>query len=90
MSNKRYTEEFKIKAARQIVERGHPVAEVSSRLRISQQSLYQWIKKRPLRASRLDRRYCTRVPDFRSTAAIGSAAWRMAGNDRRSHTAVRS
>jgi transposase len=44
MSNKSYTEEFKIEAVRQIVERGHPVAEVSSRLGVSQHSLYQWIK----------------------------------------------
>jgi transposase len=45
MSNKRYPEEFKIEAVRQIVERGHPVAEVSSRLGVSQHSLYQWIKQ---------------------------------------------
>ena len=45
MSNKRYPEEFKIEAVRQIVERGHPVAEVSARLGVSQHSLYQWIKQ---------------------------------------------
>ena len=50
MSNKRYPEEFKIEAVRQIVERGHPVAEVSSRLGVSQHSLYQWIKERQLPA----------------------------------------
>ena len=32
MSQKRFPEEFKIEAVRQIVERGHPVAEVSARL----------------------------------------------------------
>jgi len=45
MSNKRYPEEFKIEAVRQIVERGHPVAEVSARLGVSQHSLYKWIKE---------------------------------------------
>ncbi len=29
MSSKRYTEEFKIEAVRQVVERGHSVAEVA-------------------------------------------------------------
>ena len=32
MSQKRFPEEYKIEAVRQIVERGHPVAEVSTRL----------------------------------------------------------
>lgn len=44
MSQKRYPEEFKIEAVRQIVERGHPVAEVLARLGVSQHSLYKWIK----------------------------------------------
>lgn len=44
MSNKRYPEEFKIEAVKQVTERGHPVAEVAGRLGISQHSLYQWIK----------------------------------------------
>ena len=35
MSQKRYPEEFKIEAVRQIVERGHAVAEVSERLGVS-------------------------------------------------------
>ncbi len=34
MSSKRYPEEFKIEAAHQVVERGHSVAEVASRLPI--------------------------------------------------------
>lgn len=45
MSAKRYTEEFKIEAVKQITERGHPVAEVASRLGVSTHSLYQWIKQ---------------------------------------------
>ena len=45
MSNKRYPEEFKIEAVKQVTERQHPVAEVASRLGVSQHSLYEWIKK---------------------------------------------
>ena len=32
MSSKRYPEEFKIEAVKQVTERGHPVAEVASLL----------------------------------------------------------
>ena len=35
MSNRRYTPEFKDEAARQIVERGHSVVDVSKRLSVS-------------------------------------------------------
>ncbi|HEY0845763.1 MAG TPA: IS3 family transposase [Noviherbaspirillum sp.] len=45
MSGKRYTEEFKVEAVKQVSERGHPVAEVASRLGVTTHSLYQWIKK---------------------------------------------
>jgi transposase len=45
MSAKRYTEEFKIEAVKQVTERGHPVAEVASRLGMTTHSLYQWIKR---------------------------------------------
>ena len=45
MNQKKYPEEFKIEAVRQIVDRGHPVAEVSARLGVSQHSLYKWIKQ---------------------------------------------
>ena len=44
MSNARYTPEFKDEAVRQVVERGHPVAEVAERLGVSSHSLYNWIK----------------------------------------------
>ena len=45
MSEKRYPDEFKIEAVRQIVERGHKVAEVASRLGVSTYSLYTWKKQ---------------------------------------------
>ena len=45
MSSKRYPEEFKIEAVKQITERGYPVAEVAARIGVSQYSLYEWVKK---------------------------------------------
>lgn len=45
MTNKRYPDEFKIEAVRQITDRGHSVADVSKRLDVSTHSLYAWIKK---------------------------------------------
>ena len=42
MSSKRYTEEFKIEAVKQVVERGYSVAEVASRLGMTTHSLYAW------------------------------------------------
>lgn len=45
MSNKRYPEEFKIEAVRQVVERGYSVAEVAERLGMTTHSLYAWKNK---------------------------------------------
>jgi len=45
MSGKRYTDEFKIEAVRQVTERGHKVAEVASRLGVTTYSLYAWIRR---------------------------------------------
>lgn len=44
MGSPRYTPEFKEEAVRQVVDRGHPVAEVAERLGVSTHSLYAWIK----------------------------------------------
>ena len=44
MSQQRYTPEFKDEAVRQVLERGHPVAEVAERLGVSAHSLYKWVK----------------------------------------------
>ena len=43
MSSVRYTPEFKDEAVRQVVERGHSVAEVAERLGVSSHSLYNWV-----------------------------------------------
>ncbi|MCS6051799.1 IS3 family transposase [Klebsiella variicola subsp. variicola] len=45
MSGKRYPEEFKIEAVKQVVDRGYSVASVATRLDIATHSLYAWIKK---------------------------------------------
>ncbi len=45
MSSKRYPEEFKIEAVKQITERGYPTSEVSARLGVSKHSLYAWVKE---------------------------------------------
>lgn len=45
VSSKRYPEEFKIEAVKQVIEQGHAVTEVATRLGISQHSLYAWLKK---------------------------------------------
>lgn len=45
MSSKRYPDEFKIEAVRQVTDRGHSVAQVSQRLGVTTHSLYAWLKK---------------------------------------------
>ena len=45
MSGKRYTDEFKIEAVRQVTERGYSVTEVADRLGVSIHSLYKWVKR---------------------------------------------
>ncbi len=45
MSAKRYMEEFKIEAFKQVTERGHAVVDVSARLGVSGHSLYQCVKQ---------------------------------------------
>ena len=44
MSSQRFAPEFKDKAVRQVVERGHPVGEVAERLGVSAHSLYKCVK----------------------------------------------
>lgn len=46
MSTKRYTEEFKVEAVKQVIEHGRPVREVASRLGVGAESLYVWVRER--------------------------------------------
>ncbi|HAY0261896.1 TPA: transposase, partial [Escherichia coli] len=45
MSGKRYPKEFKIEAVKQVIDRGHSVSSVATRIDITTHSLYAWIKK---------------------------------------------
>lgn len=45
MSSKRYTDEFKVEAVRQVTGRGFKVAEVAERLGVTPHSLYAWLRK---------------------------------------------
>ena len=56
MSRRRYTEEFKVAAVRQVTVEGHSVSEVAGRLGISTHSLYVWKRRygeRPERAEQI-------------------------------------
>jgi len=44
-SQRRFTEEFKEQAVRQVTDQGHPVSDVASRLGVSTNSLYAWLKR---------------------------------------------
>lgn len=44
MIGKRYTEEFKVGAVKQVTDRDHPAAEVAERLGVSIPSIYAWTK----------------------------------------------
>lgn len=45
MSGKRYTDEFKHEAVKQVVDRGYSVREVAERLGVTTHSLYAWLKQ---------------------------------------------
>lgn len=45
MRGKRYPEEFKIEAAKQVTDRGYKVSDVASRLGVTTKSLYAWVKR---------------------------------------------
>lgn len=45
MSGKRYPEEFKREAVKQVTQRGHKISDVARRLGTTSKSLTDWIKK---------------------------------------------
>lgn len=45
MSGKRYSEEFKIEAVKQVTERGYKASDVAKRLGVTPKSLSDWLKK---------------------------------------------
>jgi len=64
MSSKRYPEEFKIAAIKQVTDSGYSASDVAQRLGVSQLTLYEWIKKyslpepERLEQERMDWAYC--------------------------------
>jgi len=51
MSRKRYPEEFKVEAVKQVTEAGYSVYDVADRLGTTTNSLYSWIRRYGLNAS---------------------------------------
>ena len=45
MSSKRYPEEFKREAVKQVVDRGYTIATVAKHFAVTTHSLYAWVKK---------------------------------------------
>jgi transposase len=45
MSGKRYTEEFKVEAVKQVTDRGYKIGDVAKRLGVTPKSLHDWTKK---------------------------------------------
>jgi transposase len=45
MSAKRYPEDFKIEAVKQVTDRGYKVAEVAQRLGVTVKSMHDWINR---------------------------------------------
>jgi len=46
MSNRQYTDEFKAEAAKQVIEHGRSARDVATRLGVSIDSLYGWVRER--------------------------------------------
>jgi transposase len=44
MGGKKYTDEFKAEAARQVIDHGRPVREVATRLGVSIDAMYAWVR----------------------------------------------
>lgn len=70
MSGKRYTEEFKIAAVKQVAQRGHPASEVAERLGVSIHSLYAWTKRYGVPEE--ERKVCVVARDPGGTRRLGA------------------
>lgn len=44
MSSKRYTQEFKVEAIKQVQDRGHSAIQVAERLGLASDTLYRWMR----------------------------------------------
>ncbi|UOV02545.1 transposase [Pseudoxanthomonas mexicana] len=76
MSGKRYSDEFKAEAAKQVIDQGRSVREVSTRLGVSIDSLYAWVREQRKvpaarhAADRSHRRSPQRSPCRRAAASV--------------------
>ena len=68
MKGKRYTDEFKKEAVKQVTDRGYSVSEVAKRLGTTTHSLYLWLKKygepSPRQADKADLKRMTEERDI--------------------------
>ena len=73
MKGKRYTDEFKKEAVKQVTDRGYSVSEVAKRLGTTTHSLYLWLKKygdpSPRQADKADLKRMTEERDILKKAA---------------------
>lgn len=79
MSGKRYTEEFRAEAVKQVIERGYSVQEVAKHLDVSAHSLYKWV--RAVRGSG-NVKQANELEDMRSENARLKAELRRAEEER--------
>lgn len=81
MSGKRHTDEFKAEAAKQVIDQNYSVREVSTRLGVSIDSLYAWVReqrKLPASLSVEKLRELTTM-SIEGTSARVSADWLLTG-----------
>jgi len=64
MSGKRYPEEFKIEAVKQVIDCGHTVSSVATRLDITTHSLYAWFKQLYSQRHQVDLRLTGQIKQF--------------------------
>lgn len=72
MSSKRYPEEFKIEAVKQITENRYPIVEVASKLGVSQHSLYTWVKQHNWHENRLHYPRTLKLPATEKRGDVGT------------------
>ncbi len=73
MSNPRYTPECKAEAVRQVTQRGYSVREVASRVGVSANSLYKWVRAARPKSNESDELTATKLENQKLKAALARA-----------------
>ena len=73
MSKPHYTAEFKAEAVRQVVQRGYSVREVATRLGVSVNGLYKWIRAARAQSGDGDELAATKLENQKLKAALRRA-----------------